>query len=101
MDLSKCEVKVVEVAENNIEKRYILYTKDGEEVVVHVESYGKERIERELAEAQAEIDKFLEYKNAKVIDEKIAVIQSKLDEVSSMKGVVDKVDSNLLEEVVK
>lgn len=62
LDVSKCDERIVKVAENNVEVRRFLYDKDGKEVFLKdkTESYGSDKIRVDLASVEQEIDKWEE-----------------------------------------
>jgi len=60
MKREDCVQKIVKVAENNVEIRYILYDKDNKEIVINglTESYGQDRIDNEKARWQERLNNF-------------------------------------------
>jgi len=66
-ELKKMAIKKLpeKIAENNVEIKYVLELKNGNEIVIDVESYGQNRIDKETAKVDKEIAGLEEAKNAK------------------------------------
>ena len=86
MDLSKCDIEIVKVAENHVEKRYVLYTDKDEKVTVRTEHYGQVRIDGEIAMAET---KKTALDNLVINDEK-AKEDVKLAELALIQAEMDK-----------
>jgi len=56
----KTTKEIVKVADNNVEVKYFIELKSGEKIYLdeYTESYGQNRLDKEKAQAQAELDKW-------------------------------------------
>jgi len=85
MKREDCVQKIVKVAENNVELRYILYDKNSKEIVVdqYTEAYGAEKIAQDKAAAQDDYDYWNTLKPAEISAQK-AEAQAKLTTLASI-----------------
>ena len=91
MDLSKCTEKIVKIAENNVEVQKVLYGKDGKEVVVQTDTYGRQRIDAEKIVVATEKARLATLDTSKAISEqddelaKLNLIQVEMEKENDTK----------------
>ena len=90
VDISKCTKVIEKIGDNHVLVKYVLYDKDGKEVVVKTEEYGQERIDKEKEVAQAEYDKWNTFDVKKIEDSKV-IAQEKITEVNKLQVEMNKV----------
>ncbi len=83
--LDKADRKAVKIAENNVEDQWVLYTKDGKEVVIDKKTYGLNGINADIEHAEAEL---LYWQNVDPNEE-----QTKWQtEITRLNAILDKFD---------
>ncbi len=86
MDLSKCTIEIVKIGNDQVEKRWILYTKNVEPIIVKVEIYTQLKINNKISQIEAEK---LVWQNM-VISNKVAEKDDILNELADIKTELNK-----------